>query len=70
MIFRNYKICTWSDVYDSTYIEWGDPDRFFGGIALLKSGKAQKLLYTGGKMPWNKAKENSAKSLKGICYFK
>ncbi len=22
----------------STYIEWGDPDRFFGGIALFKAG--------------------------------
>ena len=25
-----------NEVGDSTYIEWGDPDRFFGGIALLK----------------------------------
>jgi len=30
---------------DSTYIEWGDPDRFFGGIALFKAGKAQKLIF-------------------------
>jgi uncharacterized SAM-binding protein YcdF (DUF218 family) len=29
-----------NEVGDSTYIEWGDPDRFFGGIALIKSGKA------------------------------
>ena len=40
-----------NEVGDSTYIEWGDPDRFFGGIALFKTGKAQKLVFTGGKMP-------------------
>jgi hypothetical protein len=38
---------------DSTYIEWGDPDRFFGGIALFKANKAKKLVFTGGKMPWD-----------------
>ncbi len=29
-----------NEVGDSTYIEWGDPDRFFGGIAVFKAGKA------------------------------
>jgi uncharacterized SAM-binding protein YcdF (DUF218 family) len=53
-----------NEVGDSTYIEWGDPDRFFGGIALFKAGKAQKLVYTGGKMPWNKAKKTEGKVLK------
>jgi uncharacterized SAM-binding protein YcdF (DUF218 family) len=38
-------------VGDSTYVEWGDPDRFLGGIALFKAGKSQKLIFTGGKMP-------------------
>jgi hypothetical protein len=38
-----------NEVGDLTYIEWGDPDRFFGGIALFKAGKAQKLVFTGGK---------------------
>lgn len=46
-----------NEVEDSTYIEWGDPDRFFGGIALFKAGKAQKLIFTGGKMPWDKSKK-------------
>ena len=32
--------------------EWGDPDRFFGGIELMKAGKASKIIFTGGKMPW------------------
>jgi uncharacterized SAM-binding protein YcdF (DUF218 family) len=46
-----------NEVGDSTYVEWGDPDRFFGGIALFKAGKAQKLIFTGGKMPWDKTKK-------------
>ena len=35
-----------NEVGDSIYIEWGDPDRFFGGIALFKAGKAQKLVFS------------------------
>jgi uncharacterized SAM-binding protein YcdF (DUF218 family) len=34
-------------------VEWGDPDRFFAGIDLLKSGKAPTLIFTRGKMPWS-----------------
>ena len=49
---------------DSTYVEWGDPDRFFGGIALFKAGKAQKLVFTGGKMPWDKSKKTEGEVLK------
>ena len=53
-----------NEVGDSTYIEWGDPDRFFGGLALFKAGKAQKLVFTGGKMPWDKAKKTEGEVLK------
>ena len=53
-----------NEVGDSTYIEWGDPDRFFGGIALFKAGKAQRLIFTGGKMPWDKAKKTEGEILK------
>ena len=53
-----------NEVGDSTYIEWGDPDRFFGGIALFKVCKAQKLVFTGGKMPWNKSKKTEGDVLK------
>jgi uncharacterized SAM-binding protein YcdF (DUF218 family) len=53
-----------NEVGDSTYVEWGDPDRFFGGIALFKAGKAQKLVFTGGKMPWNKAVNSEGAVLK------
>ena len=53
-----------NEVGYSTYIEWGDPDRFFGGIALFKAGKSQKLVFTGGKMPWDKAKKTEGEVLK------
>jgi len=53
-----------NEVGDSIYIEWGDPDRLFGGIALFKAGKAQKLVFTGGKMPWNKAKKTEGEVLR------
>lgn len=52
---------------DSTYVEWGDPDRFFGGMALFKAGKAQKLVFTGGKMPWDKAKKTEGEVLKNYA---
>jgi len=40
--------------YNGTlHVEWGDPDRFFAGIDLLKSGKAPTLIFTRGKMPWS-----------------
>ena len=32
--------------------EWGDPDRFFAGIEVLKSGKASTLIFTRGLLPW------------------
>ena len=56
-----------NEVENSIYIEWGDPDRFFGGIALFKANKAQKLVFTGGKMPWDKAKKTEGAVLKNYA---
>jgi uncharacterized SAM-binding protein YcdF (DUF218 family) len=53
-----------NEVGDSTYVEWGDPDRFFGGIALFKAGKTQKLVFTGGKMPWDKTRKTEGEVLR------
>ncbi len=53
-----------NEVGDSTYIEWGDPDRFFGGLDLFKAGKANKLVFTGGKMPWDNVQKNEGEILK------
>jgi uncharacterized SAM-binding protein YcdF (DUF218 family) len=45
--------------------EWSDPDRFFGGIELYKTGKANQLIFTGAKMPWaEKDQETEGTSLK------
>lgn len=33
--------------------EWGDPDRFFAGVELLKADKAPVLVFTGGASPWS-----------------
>ena len=35
----------------SKLFEWNDPDRFMAGIDLYKSGKAKKLIFTGGYNP-------------------
>jgi len=34
-------------------IEWEDPDRFFAGVELYKSGKGSKLIFTGGSNPYS-----------------
>jgi len=33
-------------------IEWRDPDRFFAGLELFKAKKANKLIFTGGIIPY------------------
>lgn len=53
-----------NEVGDSTYIEWSDPDRFFGGLDLFKARKANKLVFTGGKMPWDKVQKTEGEVLK------
>ena len=45
------------------YVEWGDPDRFFAGIALMKAGKATNLIFTGAKMPWGKSSRTEGEVL-------
>jgi len=45
--------------------EWGDPDRFFGGIELFKARKANQIIFTGAKMPWaDKDQETEGETLK------
>ena len=53
-----------NEVNDSIYIEWIDPDRFFGGIALFKAGKANKLIFTGAVIPLYKKKLTEGELLK------
>lgn len=44
--------------------EWGDSDRFWDGIALLKADRAPKLIFTGGKLPWQLGDETEGEVLK------
>ena len=44
------------EINGEEYIDWGDPNRFFGGIALMKAGKGTNLIFTGAKMPWGKSR--------------
>ena len=38
---------------DEYVIQWGNPNRFFGGIQLFKHGKAPTVIFTGGRLPWD-----------------
>ena len=32
--------------------EFSDPDRFFGGLDLIKENKSNKIIFTAGQLPW------------------
>ena len=34
--------------------EFNDPDRFFGGLHLIKVNKSEKIIFTAGQVPWKK----------------
>ena len=35
------------------FVEWDDPDRFFAGLEIYKEKKAEKIIFTRGKLPWS-----------------
>ena len=41
------------ETQDGYVTEWGDPDRFLVGLQLVKLGKADRLIFTRGQMPWS-----------------
>ncbi len=45
-------------------VEWSDPDRFFGGVELMKAKKARYLVFMGTRLPWNVAKKNDGEILR------
>lgn len=49
---------------NGVYPEWIDPDRFFAGLELFKAGKAPKIIFTRGKMPWDNATNTEGDILK------
>ena len=34
--------------------EWGAPNRFFGGLELIAANKAPVIVFTGGRVPWER----------------
>lgn len=49
---------------DNYTVEWGDADRFFAAIDLFNSGKAESIVFTGGKSPFNKTSKSEGEILK------
>ena len=47
--------------------EWGDPDRFFGGIELFKLSKSDNLIFTAGSAPWYNKTEPEGVILKRVA---
>jgi uncharacterized SAM-binding protein YcdF (DUF218 family) len=43
---------SWIKAKNSFIPDWNDPDRFFGGVELMLADKAPRLVFTGGKLPW------------------
>ena len=45
-------------------VEWNDADRFFAGIDLYQAGRAPRLIFTGGVLPWEKTSQSEGAVLK------
>ena len=44
--------------------EWADPDRFWGGLELLRAGRAPRLVFMGGRMPWSAGPQTEGEALR------
>ena len=47
--------------------EWGDADRYFGGLELFRAGKAPLLVFTGGVAPWEAGASPEGEILAGYA---
>ena len=48
--------------------EWADADRFFAGVDLYQAGKAPRLIFTGGLLPWDKTSQNEGEVLSTLAH--
>ena len=54
--------------FENNYtVEWQDPDRFFRGIELYNSFKSDKIVFTGGKSPFNMTEVSEGSVLKNYA---
>ena len=44
--------------------EWGAPNRFFGGLELMSANKAPIIVFTGGRVPWERQSRLEGEVLK------
>jgi len=44
--------------------EWSDADRFFAGVDLYQAQKSMRLIFTDGRLPWDKAALSEGEVLK------
>ncbi len=44
---------TTNKINDVNFVEWDDPDRFFAGLEIFEAKKADKIIFTRGKLPWS-----------------
>jgi len=44
--------------------EWGAPNRFFGGLELIAANKAPVIVFSGGRMPWERQSRLEGEVLK------
>ena len=54
----------WIQTSHGIATEWGDPDRFWDGVDLIKANRAPLLIFTGGKLPWQLGQETEGEVLK------
>lgn len=54
----------WIQTSSGVVTEWGDPDRFWDGVALVKANRAPLLIFTGSKLPWQLGLETEGEVLK------
>lgn len=47
--------------------EWDDADRFFAGLDLYQAGKAPRLIFTGGVLPWEKLSQSEGEILRSLA---
>ena len=55
---------SWVSTKNGFVPDWGDPDRFFAGIELITANKAEQLVFTGGKLPWDDSDQTEGDVLK------
>lgn len=52
---------------DGLVVQWGNLDRFFGGIELIKAKKSDQIIFTRASLPWSTSKTTEGDELKKMA---